>query len=255
MKTFLLTSAALVAFGAVSTASAADLAARPYTKAPPMIAASGYNWAGFYIGGHGGYGWARNNTTAVSGAGTTFVDTSLDGGFGGGQIGYNWVIAPNWLFGIEGDGSIADMGVTTSNTTGATTSVTNTKVDAFGTVRGRIGYFWNNVLLYGTGGYGWYGVERDRTITASGNPALIGQNSATSATASGWVVGGGLEWGFAPNWSAKTEYLYSEFNTASTFTYTLPGATVNTDTKSHLHTVKFGINYHFNAAGPILAKY
>jgi outer membrane immunogenic protein len=251
MKKLLLATTALIVVS-TTTSFAADMAARPYTKAAPMVA-TGYNWNGFYVGGHGGYGWGATSTTALSGAGTTFSHTNPEGGFGGGQIGYNYVFAPNWLIGIEGDGSAGDISSSRVTVVGATTSTTSSKIDALYTVRGRLGYFWDNVLVYATGGYGWFDGERSRVINASAVPALVGQNSSVSSISSDWVVGAGLEWGFLSNWSAKAEYLYSEYNTGTTFTYTLPGATVNLDSFTRLHTVKVGINYHFG--GPVVAKY
>jgi outer membrane immunogenic protein len=223
MKKLLLASAALFALAA--PASAADLAARPYTKAPAPVAAV-YNWTGFYLGIVGGGAW-EDSSAAVK----------TNGGFVGGTGGYNWQTG-NVVFGLEADGAWADLnasatalGVTLSN-----------KIDALGTVRGRIGWAVNNVLFYGTGGYAWI----DNKFTASG----FGLTLSESKFRSGWTVGAGVEAFFAPQWSVKGEYLYRSFGGETYFSGT--GLALNTGTDS-FHTVQVGVNYHFG--GPIVAKY
>src|SRR6476620_1381795 len=136
MKKILLASACLLAL--TGAASAADLAARPYTKAPVAVA-SVYNWTGFYLGIVGGGAWENGSG-----------DPKMKGGFVGGTAGYNWQTG-NVVFGIEADGSWADVN---ASATALGVTVTS-KTDALGTVRGRIGYAVNNVLFYGTGGYAW----------------------------------------------------------------------------------------------------
>ncbi|WJR79677.1 outer membrane beta-barrel protein [Bradyrhizobium sp. NP1] len=259
MKFLTSTAIILAALGAVS-AHAADLGARPYTKAPAYVAPS-YNWGGFYVGAHVGYGWADTNADQYNLAGVFQGGGTgnADGVLGGGQIGYNWVFAPNWLLGVEADISGADIRGSSSGTIpGQGSSTVSSKIDYLGTARGRIGYFSNNVLLYATGGAAWAGTKATREITAVANPAaaaLVGQAPSSSSNPVGWTAGGGLEWGFASNWSAKVEYLYTEFDTSSTFTYVFPTNVADRrfESNTHLHTVKFGVNYHFG--GPVVAKY
>ena len=98
---------------ATTAASAADLAARPYTKAPAPIVEV-WNWTGFYIGGNAGYSWGRSSAdvsyfNTVTGApivlppgSVTSGGFDMNGGIAGGQIGYNWQ-SSNWLFGLEAD--------------------------------------------------------------------------------------------------------------------------------------------------------
>ena len=169
-------------------AFAADLAARPYTKAPVYVDA-GYNWTGFYVGGNIGYSWGRSNDTSTltNGAGTvvfTSIDrTNLDGIVGGGQIGYNWQ-TQNWLWGVEADiqgtdekGSRAftcPTAVCTPNVPGFFAAVIpgpavpvalNQKIDWFGTVRGRVGVLATpKVLFYATGGLAYGEVKTSETI-------------------------------------------------------------------------------------------
>lgn len=131
MKKYLLATAALL-FAATS-ASAADMAARPYTKAPAMAPAIIYNWTGFYIGGHVG-GAFRGNSNNVLGGGD-------DGRFmGGGQIGWDTQFAPNWVFGLEANYSFIDTSSSFANR-------------GLGSVTGRLGYTWGPSLLYVKGGY------------------------------------------------------------------------------------------------------
>src|SRR6267378_5561357 len=110
MKKFLLATVGLAALGMAAPASAADLAARPYTKAPPMVAAI-YDWSGFYIGANGGWGQERRCFDAVTVAGT-FLGAegchTASGGVAGGQIGYRWQTG-GWVFGLEAQGDWADL--------------------------------------------------------------------------------------------------------------------------------------------------
>jgi outer membrane immunogenic protein len=221
-------------FALAAPASAADLAARPYTKAPIAPMASVYNWTGFYLGVVGGGAWE-------SGSG----DPRMKGGFVGGTAGYNWQTG-NVVFGVEADGSWADVNasVTTPVVFGgiALPVTTTSRIDALGTVRGRIGWAVNNVLFYGTGGYAWI----DNKITISSPLASV----SDSKWHSGWTVGAGVEAFFAPQWSVKGEYLYRSLGGETYFSAI--GAPVNTGTLN-LHTVQVGVNYHFG--GPIVAKY
>jgi outer membrane immunogenic protein len=228
MKKVLLTTVGLAALG-LAPALAADLPARTYTKAP--VAAPIYNWTGFYVGAMGGYG--KENAS----------DFALSGGFGGGTAGYNWQTG-NVVFGVEADGSWADVSASATGATvvpgfGVVTATASSKTDAMGTVRGRIGYAVNQVLFYGTGGYAWI----DNKITLS----ALGLTASDSKWHSGWTVGAGVEAFFAPQWSVKGEYLYRSLGGETYFSGALPTGTLN------FHTVQVGVNYHFG--GPVVAKY
>ena len=133
--------AAVLALGTVS-ASAADLAARPYTKAPPMVAAV-YDWSGFYIGANGGWGTSHNCWTNTAVGGVPFAPApegchDADGGTVGGQIGYRWQ-AGNWVFGLEAQGNWADFTVQNASLLPAPPSTART-IDAFGLFTGQVGY-------------------------------------------------------------------------------------------------------------------
>src|SRR5438270_12977099 len=139
MKKVLLVTASLIALGATAPAVAADLAARPYTKAPPMVAAV-YDWSGFYIGANGGWGQERRCFNAVDLTGV-FIGSEgchdASGGVVGGQIGYRWQ-ASNWVFGLEAQGDWANL--RGNNVTLLFPAFVNrTKMDAFGLFIGQIG--------------------------------------------------------------------------------------------------------------------
>src|SRR5579864_3267120 len=156
MKKTLLGTVGLLALGFATSASAADLAARPYTKAPPAMIAAVYDWSGFYIGINGGGGsshkcWTNTNTLGVP----TIPSVSegchdASGGMAGGQIGFRWQSA-NWVFGVEGQGDWANFKGNNVSLLFAP-DFNQSRVDAFGLITGQVGYALNNVLLYVKGG-------------------------------------------------------------------------------------------------------
>nr|WP_249793663.1 outer membrane beta-barrel protein [Bradyrhizobium cenepequi] len=220
-----------------SSASAADLAARPYTKAPPPIVAA-YNWTGFYIGAQGGYGWSQS----VDIAGLTADTDALKGGFVGGTIGYNWQGAGSLaVFGIEVDAAWSDINFNES----AFGLTFEDRIRAFGSVTGRIGYAVDAALFYVKGGYAW--ADNRVSLSALGVTLL-----SESQFHSGWTIGGGLEYGFAPNWSGKVEYMYASYANENYVAAVIPGGVgIGAD----VHTIKAGINYRFGWGTPVVAKY
>lgn len=214
MRTLTAIGAALAVLGFATAASAADMPARNYTKAPPMVAA--YNWTGFYLGVNAGYGWVNTGGNP--------------GGFvGGGQIGYNWqAIGSPLVLGLEADLQGADIDQT--ETIGGISSTT--RVKAFGTVRGRIGYAFDRAMIYATGGWAY-----TRTSLDLSGP---GGSISSSDWSSGWTLGGGLEYAFMGPWSAKLEYLYVD---SGDVTLTLAGVPVTG--KYDMSVVRAGLNYRF----------
>ncbi len=203
-------------------------------------------WNGAYVGINGGYAWGNDSilSTTVNACSTTVCPVTTthsfapDGGFGGGQIGYNWQpggqggfkdgpAAGNLVFGIEADIQGAD--ISGSETVGTATAKTN--LDWFGTVRGRVGYAVGAALLYGTGGVAFGGVQ-DKL-------AVGGTTKTHSATDTGYAAGGGVEYAFAPSWSGKVEYQYINLGN-DTVTSTPDSATFNHE----YNTVRLGLNYH-----------
>lgn len=210
MKKFAIAVSALL-MGSMS-ASAADLAARPYTKAPAPMAV--YNWGGFYIGGHVGGAWTEQewvntaNTTAFGdlGPGQGFRQRST-GVFGGGHIGYNWQ-ASNFVFGLEGTVSGLDSRGDLLNTVfGVGDDRFSWRADWMATITGRAGLAFNNNLLYVKGGYA--GVN-NRLSVSDTVPPSTGSGSSTQWH-NGWTVGAGWEYGFTPNWILGLEYNYAQF--------------------------------------------
>jgi len=290
MKKFLICTVALVALAA--PAAAADLAARPYAKAPAMIAAAVYDWTGFYIGGNAGYSWGRastdgslagtQNVSVFRTAGPTLVSSTntvlgtlplggrgnVDGFVGGGQAGYNWQRG-TWLFGLEADiqGSDerarADVCTVAGCPVGSALFTANYRLDWFGTARGRVGFLpTERVLLYATGGLA-YG---HMSATEATTPFSWG------STRAGWTVAAGVEAAIDRNWSVKLEYLYMDLGnvggtsgsaTAVTNAPNTPGAGFNTVTTTTLtsafnsrftdNIVRVGVNYRFG--GPVVARY
>ena len=236
MQKLLLGAAAVIAFAA--PAFAADLPARTYTKAPAYTAPElVYNWTGFYVGGNIGGAFPGGNS--LEGSNGRFM-----GGLQGGadyQFATNWVIGAeaqyDWLAGHNNNGVLFPAGsLITGNTNG------------LGSVTGRLGYTWGPALLYAKGGYAW----RDSSlgVSAGGVPVAFATDGSHK---DGYTVGAGLEYMFAPNWSAKAEYQYYNFG-STTFTAGTPeiiGARFRDDE----HTVKLGINYRFGWGGPVVAKY
>jgi outer membrane immunogenic protein len=244
MKKVLLVTASLIALGATAPAVAADLAARPYTKAPPMVAAL-YDWSGFYIGANGGWGTSRNCWDFVGGASEGCHDA--DGGTIGGQVGYRWQ-AGTWVFGVEAQGNWADF--KGSNVSLVFPGAVNTtKVDAFGLFTGQVGYAANNVLFYVKGGAA---VTSDsyRVNTLGGALAA----STGDDTRWGGAVGVGLEYGFAPNWSFGVEYNHL-FMQDRTYAFTTPaGVGAGSDRISQdVDLVTARVNYKFG--GPAVGRY
>ena len=230
MKKILLGTVAMLALGSTSVL-AADLAARPYTKAP-AYAAPVYNWTGFYAGAHiGGAFGADNGTTGV------VASTNRGSAFlGGGQLGYNYQFAPNWLVGLEGD--ISGLSSSDRNFVAGGAAFRD-RTDWLASVTGRLGYVAGSTLIYAKGGVAF---RDDNGLTGTVPFAANRQDT-------GYTVGGGLEYLFAPAWSAKIEYQYYNFDTTNV---TAPTAF---SYKDDVHTVKAGINYHFNWGGPTVAKY
>jgi outer membrane immunogenic protein len=257
MKKFLLGAVALVALAA--PAAAADLAERPYTKAPPMLAAA-YDWSGFYVGANGGWGTSHKCWDQVFTGIGTFSEGCHDatGGVAGGQIGYRWQAA-NWVFGLEAQGDWADLKGRNDSTLFPGIFTNQSKVNAFGLFTGQVGYAVNNVLFYVKGGAAVTSDKFD-VFTAS---TVIPPNTLVASTGDqtrwGGVVGVGLEYGFAPNWSAAVGYdhLFMQDKTV-TLTTTgplfTPGLLFSTERiRQDVDLVTVRVNYRWG--GPVVARY
>jgi len=244
---------AILAFAASYQANAADMPIKaPRYKASVPVAA--YDWTGFYIGGHGGYGLFIDNHTAVTAnpdfpAGFQFDEGRSDGGFGGVQVGLNYQIR-QWVIGIEADYSWANIkGSTTtfSPIVAGDRTVNSTEIDWFYTVTGRLGYAWNNWLLFVKGGYVRGQITGGSTLFNAAGVALTG-HSTRSIQEDGWTIGTGFEYGFWSNWSAKFEYDYFDFGTTQQTRTAKGGGVVLEEIREHTdvaHVFKIGLNYRF----------
>ena len=238
MKRALLIALGLVTLAALP-ASAADLGRRPLPTKAPVMAEPVWNWTGFYIGVNGGAGWARSEHF------TNVASTGLfnqNGGMVGGTIGYNWQTGPA-VFGVEADLDWARINGTTA---GCFTGNCFTQMQAFGTARGRLGYAFNNWMPFITGGLAFADIR-------AGQDGVLG--TATDQWRAGWTIGGGVEAMFAPNWSAKIEYLYADFGTGAATSYTPTGGVSVGASERNVNMVRGGVNYHFNWGGPVVARY
>jgi outer membrane immunogenic protein len=275
-----LTTAIVGAIFGIGSAYAADLP----VKAPVAVAAIP-SWAGFYIGANAGAGSGEGTytlspggcfVTGACGGGAalnplrTFSEDHLNTFFvGGAQAGYNWQTGA-FVYGLEGDINYNGWNNNTAITytlaaplAGTFTTAVNTRLDWFGTVRGRIGVAASpTILIFGTGGLA-YGQVKSSTLGAfsAGGDTYSGTASNTRA---GWTVGGGIEWLFMPNWSLKWEYLYidlGKLNYADRCTLfcgaaapLLPAYATSVQFKEQVFRI--GLNYHFNPpAAPVVAKY
>ena len=239
----------LLAIGAASPAAAA---ARPYTKAPPMIATI-YDWTGFYIGINGGGASSHNCWDINNNAGAIVAPAvregchDASGGLVGGQIGYRWQSA-GWVFGIEGQGDWADLKGSNTSVFFGPGNINQTKINAVGLITGQVGYAWNNVLWYVKGG---------AAVTDSNYKGIIGGVVFDQASEARWggTVGTGLEFGFAPNWSVAVEYDHL-FMGNRNVTLALPGGGAFTRTDNIRQDVDMAtvrVNYHWG--GPVVPKY
>jgi outer membrane immunogenic protein len=258
MKKLLLTSAALAAL--MGPVTAADLAGPVYRR-PLVVAAPVYSWTGCYVGGHVGDSWFHDDETnvgAINGAnfpvGT--VHTYNGNGFTGGvQAGCNYQFAPAWVAGVEGDFSWGDVHGTSDVQGVINPTVVNHAQENFrwlSDVTARLGFLaTNRLLLYVKGGAAWTHSDGNSiTTNAAGTTLDIVTGSDTRL---GWIVAGGAEYRFAPNWSVKLEYDYIDLGTQTlsgfvNFGATAPvltGVTLLRDHTTNVQTVKVGINYLF----------
>jgi outer membrane immunogenic protein len=272
MKKLLLTAAGLLAL--CGSAFAADLPpAPPVYKAPPPPAPV-YSWTGFYIGVNAGYSFDGSTGAGISGFtdpsafgfgppinaianGATPITSYRTSGFlGGGQLGYNWQVAPSWVVGLETDfmgGSVKGSETVSAQPLCCVLNVTSVteKLDWLGTTRARFGYAAGPWLFYGTGGAAYGNVENSLGLTLPTNTppsTLFGVNSSVRG---GWAAGGGIEYGWQ-HWLARIEYLHYDLGsqtvtapatgvTATTF----PGTSLSASQRAAANLVRGAVSYRF----------
>ncbi|MBI5320713.1 outer membrane beta-barrel protein [Bradyrhizobium sp.] len=261
MKKIVLLAATSILFA--GAASAADLAARPYTKAPVAPVAV-YNWTGFYVGINGGGGSARKCWDLTNNAGVP-VNPAIDegchdatGATAGGQVGYRWQ-ASTWVFGVEAQGNWANFKGSNLNQAPQNLAFRFTdqsRVEAFGLFTGQVGYAVNNVLFYAKGGAA---VVNDKYNNLGGGVVVPVGVVFSEGTETRWggVAGVGIEFGFAPNWSVAAEYDHLFMGTKNVGLNLIPPVAAG---PASFHNIRqdvdvgtIRLNYRFG--GPVVAKY
>jgi outer membrane immunogenic protein len=215
-----------------------------FKDAPAYVPA--VSWTGYYMGINAGYGWsgARDQLSLPS---IYYYDNPAlraEGGFGGGQIGYNWAPSPVYsrlVLGLEADFQGSSISDSQNGAYDGYSRNSQSRLDWFGTVRGRLGYTMNNALVYATGGFAYGGVTNQFLNSYSGG------NFIKNTTAAGYVLGIGVEYKLNPSWSLKAEYQYinlgenNPVNQSTGETFTAYGGIVRDD---DYHTVRLGLNYY-----------
>ncbi|WP_036285097.1 outer membrane protein [Methylocystis sp. ATCC 49242] len=280
------------------SALAADLPSSkgPATLPPPPL------WTGFYLGLNAGGAWSDNNSVQTAtfpifdaipaGYGTTSAilgtfsaPANASGFIGGGQIGYDYQFGGAFVAGVEADiqgvassdGSSSVAGaafnpVVLGGSTASQLATVGKSLDYLGTARGRLGYLVTPTLLvFGSSGLAYGGVSANTSIFQSYTPVAGATNIFASGSYSGaragWTAGGGLEWMFVPNWSAKAEYLYYDLGNVTYSVAPMVSTVIGVGAlafsgASHSSTsfrgniVRAGVNYHFNwGAAPLVAGF
>jgi outer membrane immunogenic protein len=266
MKMWATAGIASLGFAALGAAAHAADIQRPVYKAP--VAAKADHWSGFYIGAHAGYGRARTSSTVTPNAQEIGIGAGdpefgplpgsprADGFVGGGQLGINQRFG-SFLAGVEADLTYANLDGSTSATGapfigGVFHTALQTRLDWFGTVRGRLGILpTENLLLYATGGVAFGDVKTSLIATNLLNPCGTGAvyctAGASSSTSVGWTLGGGAEFALTPAWSFKVEYLHIDFGSKSMTAIdpAQPGGAITATAKVRAGLVRAGLNYHF----------
>ncbi len=239
-----LVSAVFLVCGGLSAAGAADLPARIPTKAP---AAAPPSLSSCYVGAHVGAAISEDGRTGFSGNTSSFSST---GAVVGGQIGCDYSFAPDWLVGVEGRAAWSSL----NNTHAASVifpaiglivpSQISLGNDFLASATARLGYrFGGQWLVFGRGGAAW---TREKQDDAFIWPTGLAVDPSITSTRTGWTAGGGVEWAFAPHWSAVVEYKYYDFGSQSAVLSSSNGASVRVlNVKDTIHETSLGVNYHF----------
>lgn len=256
MRKHFFAQAAALAVIMAGPALAADM---PLKEAPPFAAR--FNWTSCYLGGHLGGGFAHKDITdpvqlvqdsflgAGSTDGITTVNPSPSGVVVGGQIGCDYQFAPSWVVGIEGAASGSTMkgsrivGLPLGN---PDTALVRASTDFLPSVTVRLGYAFDNVLLYAKGGVALAGDRFNVTGTFAGAPfAFEGLDNRV-----GWTAGGGVDWAFSQHWSANIEYDFYQFGHGDVLMSDPINAFAGiVDVRQNVQIVKVGLNFHVWGAG------
>ena len=235
MKRILVAGAFVLALGGPVLAADLPPPAAPPPRAPATYVpapAPYYNWGGIYFGVNGGgiFGNSAWNPPAGFGVGTGNFTTT--GFLVGGTLGANFQ-AGAFVFGVEGDLDWDNLSGSTSGVFCGATCTLTTAQNYLGTVRGRVGYAWDRVLFYGTGGGAFGNIKATNSLTGG----------TDNNNKFGWTAGAGIEFAFAQNWTAKAEYLYVSLQNGSC-TASCGGVAVPVSLNENV--ARIGVNYKFN---------
>jgi outer membrane immunogenic protein len=229
-----LVAAAAIVVAATGYGHAADI---PMPSLPPPLPPV-YNWTGVYLGINGGFGTGNSNWS--DGAVGTTGSFPISGYLIGGTAGFNYQIG-EYVFGIEGDGDWTNLNGNSGSTCGAITAVLTPPVGCqtqsrwLGTVRGRVGYAFDRILLYGTAGAAFGNIQ-----TGLNPPSTF-----DSSVEAGWTAGAGLEFAFAQSWTAKVEYLFVDLPNAACTTVGNCGGAAGSIVSFNESVIRAGLNFKF----------
>jgi outer membrane immunogenic protein len=205
-------------------AQAADLYTPPPVESSPVYAPPPFTWTGFYVGLQAGYAFGDHDVAAPT---TPTFNLDPDGFVGGAHAGFNY----QWnalVLGIEGDVEFSGIEGKLITAGGSLKVEGNWQ----GSIRARLGYAIDRLLIYGTGGWAFADVDYR---------AVSGGVARDSTTFSGWTLGAGAEYAITDNVTARVEYRYTDFGDENIFSNVTPGVTADPD----IHTVRVGVSYKF----------
>jgi high affinity Mn2+ porin len=213
---------------------------------PDPLRAANYDWTGLHVGAHVDSDWSKTSGGTVdttTGTPSPLVNGNRANWHGGIQVGYDYMMPSRVVLGLEADISSGSNKVTNVTDAFGTSANEIRNLDSE-TVRGRLGYAVDNVLLFGTGGLAWSSNETIRTqLTSTLHLATAGTDEAVNNYLGGWTAGGGVAYTFLQNWNAFAEYRYTKYGSS---TITLPFSALSTTSTTSVSAVELGVNYKFN---------
>jgi len=237
----------------VLLAGAAAIFSGHAIAAPPSVPVT--RWTGCYIGAHAGAGWSHSDfsdqtfTNIAPVLGETVSANGNAGFVGGAQLGCDYQFATNWVLGLAGDFSWADISHDEvdpffGGKNPAYPETIHARTRSLASVTGRLGYGWDRFLVYVKGGPAW--AREEYAVNNFACVIFVACYTSTETTRSGWAAGGGIEWAFTPNWSVLVEYSHYGFGTNGyTFVDRITGTPVGFNVKQDVDVVRLGINYRF----------
>ncbi|MDB5642166.1 MAG: hypothetical protein JWN07_1483 [Hyphomicrobiales bacterium] len=235
MKNLLLATTALVALS--SPLFAADLGARRAPLAPQPLPV--LSWAGFYTGAQVGYVWGQDSLTQTNGASTFFTGKMKPKAFAGGvHVGYQ-LQSRDFVYGLEGDYELSKLSGSTKQVFFGEDYYRSVKSTYRASLRARLGMAFGPALIYATGGAAF------ANFKTQASSVYWSSTQSSTGTRTGWTAGVGAEYMFAPNWSARVEYRYTDFGSFSRSANGGLSASSVAKYEAKDHAVRVGISYHW----------